>query len=339
MAKRFVKWLFNKIDSRPNIGSGRYPGKWFKNIIAVVILAFLVWYLSKHGDRLKVLLKMSPVDVVLLYLLTAMGTINNSRVTQILIGRFNSAPHLPEMVALQNATRLLNYVPMKFGTVFRAAYLKRRYGMAYTHYVAVVTYLVLLTALTAGLIGLGALLAGYGLGRYEDKLLAALFACLFGGAALFMVAPLPRVEGEGFLGRLFKRFFSARGIIQQNPKITVLCFGHLLLTFLLTSIRLWIIYRSLGHDVCASGYLVLGAVGYGSAIMGLTPGALGVRELLLGASSVILGVPLEVGIAAAMFDRAIMLSWTFVVGGGCTVWFWHKSPSDFKKAQEVGVQG
>ena len=188
-----------------------YPGKWFKNIIAVIILAFLVWYLSKHGERLKVLLEMSPVDIGLLYLLTAMGTVNNSRVAQILVGRFNSAPCLPEMVALQNATRLLNYVPMKFGTVFRAAYLKRRYGLAYTHYVAVVTYLVLLTALTAGLIGLGALLTGYGLGRHEDKLLAALFACLFGGAALFMLAPLPRVEGEGFPWRLFKRFFLARG--------------------------------------------------------------------------------------------------------------------------------
>ena len=94
MARGFVKRMLNKI------GSCRYSGKWFRNIIAVVILAFLVWYLSKHGERLKVLLEMSPVDIGLLYLLTAMGTINNSRVAQILVGRFNSAPHLPEMVAL-----------------------------------------------------------------------------------------------------------------------------------------------------------------------------------------------------------------------------------------------
>ena len=84
---------------------------------------------------------------------------------------------------------------------------------------------------------------------------------------------------------------------------------------------------------------MLGATGFAAAVMGLTPGALGVRELLLGGSSVMMGIPLEIGLTAAMFDRAIMLSWTFVVGGGCTVWFWHKSPSDFKKAQEVDIQG
>ena len=108
-----------------------------------------------------------------------------------------------------------------------------------------------------------------------------------------------------------------------------------MLSFVLTSIRLWIIFRGLGYEIDAEGYLVLGATGFAAAIMGLTPGALGIRELLLGGSSVMLGIPLEIGLTAAMFDRAIMLSWTFVVGGACTVWFWIKYPSDFRKAKEV----
>ena len=89
-------------------------GKLIKNITAVLILAFLVWYLSGHRDQLKMLMQMNPANIALLYLATIAGTVNNSRVIQILIRLFSHAPGLWEMVILQNASRLLNYVPMKF---------------------------------------------------------------------------------------------------------------------------------------------------------------------------------------------------------------------------------
>ncbi|MCK4998562.1 MAG: hypothetical protein KAS23_03470, partial [Anaerohalosphaera sp.] len=85
--------------------------------------------------------------------------------------------------------------------------------------------------------------------------------------------------------------------------------------------------------------LVLGAVGFGSVVLGLTPGSLGIREVLLGSAAVVIGIPLEVGILAAMFDRAIMLSWTFVVGGSCALWLWREDPQDFKDAsQSTGLK-
>jgi len=61
---------------------------------------------------------------------------------------------------------------------------------------------------------------------------------------------------------------------------------------------------------------------------------LGIRELVLTFGAVVLGVPGKVGLLAAMIDRAIIISYAFVVGGICTVWLWHRSPADFKKPQE-----
>jgi len=78
------------------------------------------------------------------------------------------------------------------------------------------------------------------------------------------------------------------------------------------------------------GYLILGALGYVVLFVGLTPGSLGVRELVLGLGAVVLGIPLEVGILAAMIDRAIEISYTFVVGGGCAIWLWRKSAIGLK---------
>ena len=104
--------------------------------------------------------------------------------------------------------------------------------------------------------------------------------------------------------------------------------------FLLTAVRLGIIYNSMGKNIHAGGYLILGALGFVVLFISLTPGSLGIRELVLGFGAVVLGVPLEVGILAAMIDRAIILSYAFVAGGVCTLWLWRKSPADFKEQQQ-----
>ena len=67
--------------------------------------------------------------------------------------------------------------------------------------------------------------------------------------------------------------------------------------------------------------------------LSLTQGSLGIREAVLGAGAVVLGVPLEVGVLAAMIDRAVAISYSFVIGGGCSLWLWRKSPMDFKKVK------
>jgi len=79
--------------------------------------------------------------------------------------------------------------------------------------------------------------------------------------------------------------------------------------------------------------LLLGTLGYLALFISLTPGALGIRELMLGFGAVVIAVPLEVGVLAAMIDRAIALGWSFVIGGACTAWLWHKSPTAFRKQQ------
>jgi uncharacterized membrane protein YbhN (UPF0104 family) len=91
----------------------------------------------------------------------------------------------------------------------------------------------------------------------------------------------------------------------------------------------------MNQKIHPAGYLVLGSLGFVTMFISLTPGALGIREIVLGAAAVVLKVPLEVGVFAAMIDRAIGLSWSFVAGGICTAWLWHKSPADFKQLKHT----
>jgi len=309
--------------------------KLLKNILAVVILYFLARYLSQHWQELKVLLKFGPVELLLLCVATALGTMNNSRINQLLLRALGTKAFFWDLVLLQNTTRLLNYVPMKAGTIFRGNYLKRRYGLSYTHYTAFFAYFTFLMTLAAAVVGFCGIIIVYGYSRVESKILIAFFLVLIIGSLFILFVPLPVPAATGRFSQLLRNFLMGRKNISRNAPVVGICLIHLLGTFVLSATRLGIIYHSMDMDIHPVGYLILGALGYASLILGLTPGALGIREVVLGAGAVAVGVPLQVGLLAAMFDRAIIISWTLVIGGLCTIWLWRRCPTDFKNSGDL----
>jgi len=309
-------------------------GKWVKNILGLVILVFLLWYLVGHWQQLRVLLRLGPGQLVILYSLCFLSTLVGARVVQCLVSALKTKTEFWDMVWLQNAAVLLNYMPMKFGTLFRANYLKRHYGLAYSHFASFFLYITFLMTATSTALGLVTLAAVYGLAEYESKILAGVFAGAIIGSLIFLLVPLPEPKGKGRLSTALRAFLAGRRQMAKDKKTIFAAAALLVVNFLITACRLAIIYRSMGKDIHPAGYLILGALGFVILFISLTPGSLGIRELVLGAGAVVLGVPLEVGVLAAVVDRAISMSYIFVVGGGCTLSLWHKSPADFKEQQE-----
>ena len=307
--------------------------KCFKNILGVIIVIFLLWYLSRHWDKLKAMLRLSALELLIIYFISFWGVLNSAYITQRLLKALGLRTFFWDMVLLQNATYLLNYVPMKFGTIFRANYLKRHYGLSYAHFGTFFIYLTLLMVATASTVGLIVLVVVYGIAGYETKVLFTAFLGVLAFSIFFAFIPLPIPTGSGRLSTGVRNFLAGRHQVTRNKRALAVCTVFLAANFILSSVRLGIIYNSMGQRLHPAGYLVLGALGFVTLFVSLTPGALGIRELLLGSGAVALGIPLEVGILAAMVDRAIVLSWSFVIGSACTAWLWHKSPADFKKTQ------
>lgn len=308
--------------------------KWLKNILSLIILALLLWYLARHWQELKVLLKLRPGQIIIMYFLCFLLTLSSARSVQYLVKALKTKTYFWDMVRLHHAALLLNYAPMKFGTLFRANYLKRHYGLAYSHFAAFFLYIVFLMTATASAVSLVVLVTIYGLAEYESKILAGVFAITIIGSLFFLFVPLPEPKGQGRLSVALRLFFSGRSQISKERKIVFVTAAFLAVNFLLTALRLGIIYHSMGRDVHPGGFLVLGALGFVVLFIGLTPGSLGIKELVLGLGAVVLGIPLEVGILAAMIDRAITISYVFAAGGGCAAWLWYKSPADFKEQQK-----
>ncbi|HPS55479.1 MAG TPA: hypothetical protein PLP05_07775, partial [Sedimentisphaerales bacterium] len=137
--------------------------KWIKNILLLVIVFFLFYYLAKHREQLKELLRLRPAELAIMYTITALIAFVSGKVVQLLAIPLNITTPLWEMFDLENAARLLNYAPMKFGTIFRANYLKRHFGMSYAHFATFFLYMTVLMTFSASMIGIIAILAVYGI--------------------------------------------------------------------------------------------------------------------------------------------------------------------------------
>ncbi|MGA1867800.1 MAG: lysylphosphatidylglycerol synthase transmembrane domain-containing protein [bacterium] len=305
--------------------------KWIKSFLAIFILGFLFWYLSNHWHQLKHLLNLTLSEFLLLYLISFLGSLNSSWIVKYLINALGTKVLYWDMFLLQNAAPLLNYLPMKVGTILRANYLKRRYNLSYTKFATFFLYMILLIFSLTTLIGLVTLQIVYGLARFEHKLLAGIFLIVFLISLTFLLVPLPIPTSSGTLSTAMRNFLINRKKISKNYKVLFVCSARLLINFILSLFRLAIIYHSMGKDLHPGGYVILSAISSATRYMGITPGCLGIKELVLGSGASVLGVSLEVGVFAAVIDRAILLSWVFVVGLLCAIWLWHKYPADFKK--------
>lgn len=307
--------------------------KWLKYIFAIVILFFLVLYLSKHWGQLKGLLDFSFAQLAGLMVLCFLATLNSSMVVKLMLGSLKVKTHLWDMFLVHNAAVLLNYVPMKFGTLFRASYLKKHYGLKYTQFATFFVYLTILMTVVAAALGLVLLLIFHGLGDHEKKIFAGIFLVILLVLLVFLKFPLPIPNGSGRISVLLRNFLVGRNQMSADIKTNLAAALFLMLTFLITGLRIGIIYSCLGYSLGLSSYVILGVIGFVVLFIGLTPGSLGIRELFLGFGAMALGAPLEIGLFVATIDRAVALVYSILIGGGCVIWIWFKSPSDLKKSE------
>ncbi len=171
----------------------------------------------------------------------------------------------------------------------------------------------------------------YGLARYESRILAGVFVVTIIGSLIFLLIPLPTPKGDGRISTALRTFITGRSQISKQKKAVLITVLFVVITFVLTALRIGIIYHGMGKEMYPAGYLILGALGFVVLFISITPGSLGIRELVLSCGAVVLGMPLEVGTLAAIINRAITICCAFTAGGLCTLWLWYKSPKDFQK--------
>jgi uncharacterized membrane protein YbhN (UPF0104 family) len=286
-------------------------GGLFSLLAGVTALGALGYVFHSHRVELAHALKFDARVLLPMLLVAFVTHLLRAVEYDVLLVRLGVKEPFRDGFLLTAAVLLLNYLPFNAGEVVRAVSLRRTRELAYTAYVAALGVGALMNALVAGVLGLVASL-----------LVTGTFVPALGGVflALALLSALGLVVPSRLTPRGTSRWSVMRGQMHAGMALVGTRHGLWALAglsvvkFGLNAVRIVLGFGALGQAISWPNAALLGAASVVASVINLAPGNLGVREFVLGAAAGVAGGSPVLAMAAASFDRAVMLAYTMVAG-------------------------
>lgn len=295
-----------------------------QNTLAAVIIVGFGYYLWTHQEAFSSALQLDlGALVVLAGLVLAAWTVNATQ-NLLLYRAAGIELGFGEIWLLSAASAFGNYLPMRMGTVLRAHYLKAVHGLGYARFGAIFGVRTLLLVLSTALTGLVGTAGIYLSGGTLSLELLALFGGLFVVTALGWWVPLPSrwQTGSKRLSRALKEFTNGYRELKSKPGSSLAVLLLLVLQQVLVALRLAWIASVLHAAMAPFAALSMAPLAVLASYAQITPGALGIREAMLGYATFALDQSFAVGAYLGTVDRGVNLAVVAVVGGGCFLGVW-----------------
>ncbi len=291
---------------------------WYRKPVARWLLAFFfiglaLWLLFDNKNDLKQLSQINTWQFGLLLFIHLTYLIISSLQFLIILyqqGLTNIPPFSWFKVFVVG--RFLNKFAAQAGNIYRSVYLKQVYDFSYTKYAssfAAAFWLEMILALTMATLVISLLEPTLKLGAINA--LALLGTILTGLAAgPFIIKWL--VESLNLSGKRIEKIHGkinellqlTTNVIRQ-PKVLFFSFLLGILSFLMSSGQLYTAFQIIGVDLSLSKIMIYVILLKLSLIINVTPGNLGIRELVYGQLSQMLGVGVETGILVSSIIRLV----------------------------------
>ncbi len=278
----------------------------------VAFLVFLIAFLFSMRDTLVKMLTAYPLFLVCACVIFVIFVIVN--------GHFLHEITLPLGVHLKNpyllsfATSLLNIMaPFKAGAGFRAWYLRRRYHLSYSHFIASLmgSYIIVfgVNAILALLLFLylyliKGILNWYILTFFTAVLVTTIILTKLGRVPTYNSHILRKINNvlEGWQYIVCKRTVLFRLVLLQITNV------------LLMSLELFAIFFAIGIPITLSSCIFLAVISSFALLINLTPGSLGITEALYVISSSFLQVSASSLLTVALIKRGLEIIVLVILG-------------------------
>ncbi len=227
-----------------------------------------------------------------------------------------------EWFGLAVVTHFFNLImPFRGGMAARAWYLKHKYNFSYSHFLAIqggFQAIVLISGAVMGLVGMCGV-AFVRPGVLEAPLFIPVAVCFVLSAAVLFVLlhltpQLKEDEKKGkWLTRLWKVVDGWRRIRTKRRQVVVI-FLISLGQRLVKAVFWMVIFYCLGVRLGLFAGFFLAAVGVFSVVIMILPGNLGVDDAVHVFAATLIGVPLDVSIAAALLARMVNMGSALILG-------------------------
>ena len=271
-------------------------------IALAVLLGFLVenrQYIAEHYAP-------HPSAFALLAALVVATLALRSAAHQALFGRLGIRASAPDWFRLVTVSTFTNYLPLSAGMMAKAFFLKRVHALPYGAFAVGQVALLLMIMSANGAVGLAILATAF-----PEQLIGIIgvgFGVMTAAGALLLLPgnPLPRplrqrLRWDDALVPDLRRAWLPVGLLQVGILLT-------------TATSLWICFAMGTSEVPFSACAVFSAAAMLTRFVAITPGAIGIREFLVGGLAHLTGFELRDAVIASTAARSVEVVVVFALG-------------------------
>jgi len=289
-----------------------------KSIISISILLLtccgIVYYLSLHQELLNSLWKISLTQVVVLIILRTLYTSTYGLFLKISIATLHIRLKPREWFGLPFITTMGNQLtPFAGGVIMRAVYLKQRHSLSYAQFATLLFANHLITFWVAGCIGILTCVFSPHLGPAR-WILAIFFSIVVVVIAIIVSLPPYSLSGQNMLIKTINNFFEGWSILKDDKTLLILVTLIAFIGVMLNGLSFGVAFYAIDLNVLPQTVLLVSLLPFFLILIYITPGNLGVQEIIISITSGFLGTGLGKGLLVALLIRATTLIPVFSLG-------------------------
>ncbi len=283
-----------------------------------IVAGFIIlcgYYVHAHWEDFTFFGTVSLPEAFAAGLLILLSYLVNVFQMKLFLRKFGLNLSLIELTALSGGSILGNLlIPMRGGTAGLAVYLKKVCGLDFEAFGAIYGGTALLVALlnaALSLLGLALLACLHG---YTHPVLTLFVFGIFAICLYLCVFPPPITwKKRGLLG-LVVRVAHSWHLLSRDRYLLSLAMVSFLIISLALSLSFYLIYRALGMPLSFSAVIITSSLGNLANLVPITPGSLGVFDVVVIELPQIFGLDPARSIAATLVFRCLSFLWAFLLG-------------------------
>ena len=286
-------------------------------IISITALLVFFAYIYRNAHRYLGLLDFSLDSLSLLVGLVLVVMLSNGSINYLLYRGLKVRLSFQEGIGLATINTLANQLPFAGGMIAKGVYLKQRHRLAYTHFLSATVALYILFVTGNGLVGIASFaFLKFVQGIALPNWLIFGFLGMIASISLLRV-PMNTALLRGRWGKRIEQLLVGKQLFCQNQLLA----GELVTIQILSTIalagRFWIAFHLLSQDVTLAQCILFASASILTQLITITPGGLGIRELIVASIASLLGVDVGISVLAIGLDRVIATPIVAAVGSIC----------------------
>jgi len=285
----------------------------FRQVSGVVLILMGAIYVFRNRKLFVNLFSISPIFLVLLILCWIGIYLLSGYRIKILLGIFNIPTVFKEWFGTTVIATMSNYLLPQSGIAVRSSYFKFRRQLPLSDFLAIQSAEYFFLFMTRGFIGIICSLF-----MPIDHRQKSIFVLIFGVFWFIGLVPLFlkkwRIRSNSWMMQRVNSVLSGLQLIARSSQACLVLVLLSIIEILIFTFWYYLAFEAIKMDIPFLNALVLGLLMKITMFIPITPGNLGIQEILLATYSSLGGSGFDEGLTASLLLRSISLGMSFVLG-------------------------